>query len=351
MNAPADSSAAIAEPLQDWPHRAALSAVRERTTNGEAGANEAATVWDGLVTAHWSLVDRFDRDGSRHLLLRRNSPAERASATLTSREASVVGYAVLGHSNKQMAYELGVSQSNVSECLRRACAKLGVGTRAGLMDLVSTELATYVGTETHVMLSFPLPRPESVTPAVLTASEQCVFRALLTGQSNAQIAASRGRSPRTIANQVAAVFRKLAVGSRSELLTTHALRASVHSFSVSPFSSSPSPSSLRRTRLASTLSRGQRRLEREQGGQSLPVPGPPAADDSFKRQRCPTSWRGHQARFSSCWSEQQWGRYLGRNGRTRSDPTAPFHAAMVGSAQNADGTVRRTKGRLGIEPA
>lgn len=198
-------------------------------------AGEAATVWDGLMSGHWSLVGRFDRDGKRHLLLRRNRAAERAPVTLTPHEASVVDYAVLGHSNKRMAYELGISQPNVSECLRRACAKLGVGTRAGLMELVSTKMATYPGTETRVVLSFPLPRPESATPAILTASEQSVFRALLAGQSNSAIAASRGRASRTIANQVAAIFRKLHVGSRAELLASRAIRESVHSFSVTPF--------------------------------------------------------------------------------------------------------------------
>ncbi len=198
-------------------------------------AGEVATVWDGLISGHWSLVGRFDRDGKRHLLLRRNRAAERAAVTLTPHEASVVDYAVLGHSNKRMAYELAISQSNVSECLRRACAKLGVGTRAGLMELVSTKMATYAGAETRVALSFALPRPESATPAVLTASEQSVFRALLAGQSNSAIAASRGRASRTIANQVAAIFRKLHVSSRAELLASRAIRQSVHSFSVTPF--------------------------------------------------------------------------------------------------------------------
>lgn len=42
--------------------------------------------------------------------------------------------------------------------------------------------------------------------------------ALLYGQSNEQIAARRRTSSRTIANQVAALFRKLGVGSQAELV-------------------------------------------------------------------------------------------------------------------------------------
>ena len=40
---------------------------------------------------------------------------------------------------------------------------------------------------------------------------------VVAGRSNGEIAAARGRSVRTIANQVAAIFRKLGVGSRLEL--------------------------------------------------------------------------------------------------------------------------------------
>jgi DNA-binding NarL/FixJ family response regulator len=54
-------------------------------------------------------------------------------------------------------------------------------------------------------------------PASLTSTERVVFSALLAGQSNQQIATSRGRSLRTVANQVAAVFAKLGVRSRAEL--------------------------------------------------------------------------------------------------------------------------------------
>ena len=40
---------------------------------------------------------------------------------------------------------------------------------------------------------------------------------MLAGMSTTAIAAERGRAERTIANQIAAIYRKLGVGSRSEL--------------------------------------------------------------------------------------------------------------------------------------
>lgn len=72
------------------------------------------------------------------------------------------------------------------------------------------------GGEDLAVLSFPL--DEVALPASLTTAEREVARALLEGDSNAQIAKARGRSERTVANQVAALFRKIGVGSRAELL-------------------------------------------------------------------------------------------------------------------------------------
>jgi|SRR5450755_2762704 len=74
----------------------------------------------------------------------------------------------------------------------------------------------------YVVLSYP--QTEHAAPAALTSSEQAVFSALLSGQSNKQIAASRNRSLRTIANQVAAIFQKLDVGSRAELVAKYSGR-------------------------------------------------------------------------------------------------------------------------------
>jgi DNA-binding CsgD family transcriptional regulator len=60
------------------------------------------------------------------------------------------------------------------------------------------------------------PTEEPGKPA-LSAAEREVFRLLLQGSSNREIAAIRGTSERTVANQVQAVFRKSGVTSRAEL--------------------------------------------------------------------------------------------------------------------------------------
>jgi DNA-binding CsgD family transcriptional regulator len=52
---------------------------------------------------------------------------------------------------------------------------------------------------------------------LLTGAELEVAAALIEGASNQRIAGARGFSVRTVANQVASIFRKLGVRSRGEL--------------------------------------------------------------------------------------------------------------------------------------
>ena len=54
-------------------------------------------------------------------------------------------------------------------------------------------------------------------PEGLTEAERDIVDRVLEGHSNAEIARARGTSARTVANQLAGVFRKLGVQSRSEL--------------------------------------------------------------------------------------------------------------------------------------
>lgn len=75
-----------------------------------------------------------------------------------------------------------------------------------------------IGVDECAVLTFPVApgRWQSTGMAPLTASERDVAARVLRGQSNAAIARDRGTSPRTIANQLAAIYSKLGVRSRRE---------------------------------------------------------------------------------------------------------------------------------------
>jgi DNA-binding CsgD family transcriptional regulator len=78
------------------------------------------------------------------------------------------------------------------------------------------------GPDQFALLEWPC---ETALPAgALSRAEREVLALLLDGSSNAEIAAIRNRSTRTIGNQVGSIFRKLGVGSRSELFAALARR-------------------------------------------------------------------------------------------------------------------------------
>ena len=89
--------------------------------------------WMGLVDGRWSLVDKFDSDGRRYVLARRNDPLVARLQLLSERERLVVAYAALGHSNKLIAYDLGIAHSTVRVLIARATSKLGVRSREALV--------------------------------------------------------------------------------------------------------------------------------------------------------------------------------------------------------------------------
>lgn len=59
--------------------------------------------------------------------------------------------------------------------------------------------------------------PENDWQAALTAAEVSVVEDVLAGLGNSAIARKRESSPRTVANQLASIYRKLRVRSRLEL--------------------------------------------------------------------------------------------------------------------------------------
>ncbi len=98
-----------------------------------ADPDEALRLWQGLVDGTWSLVERYEADGKRYLLARRNQPGVREPTALTRNERSVLAFAAMGHQNKYIGYLLGLSASAVSLHLHSAQRKLRVASRAELI--------------------------------------------------------------------------------------------------------------------------------------------------------------------------------------------------------------------------
>ncbi len=182
---------------------------------------ESLGLWEGLVAGRWSLVDRFDSDGRRFIVAHRNEPRLGDPRGLSTREHQVCEHVGTGRSNKEIAYEFGVTESAVANAAGRAQRKLGLSSRLELASffapggprarLVSFEL----GGETFAAAAAEVTDENALLQ--LPPAEREVTLHLLRGATNAEIGRLRGTSQHTVANQVQSIFERLGVRSRVEL--------------------------------------------------------------------------------------------------------------------------------------
>lgn len=121
--------------------RQAARAIDRARSELRTDDDEALALWEALCAGQWSLVDRFESDGRRFLIAHRNAPDIAEPRALTARERQVLGYAVLGCSNKLIAYSLGLATSTVALHLSSAIQKLGFTSRVALVEAASHLLA------------------------------------------------------------------------------------------------------------------------------------------------------------------------------------------------------------------
>jgi DNA-binding CsgD family transcriptional regulator len=164
---------------------------------------ESLELWNALVAGHTSVVERTE-GLRRHYLFVENAPTTRELRALSPMEVEALSFAARGIPAKLIAYSLGVSEPTISRRLANAAAKVGLATRIELVRIAA-------------MLTRD-PRMD-LSDAGLTAAERDVLDLLTQGLSNDEIAATRQRSVRTIANQVAELLRKTSSPTRRALVT------------------------------------------------------------------------------------------------------------------------------------
>jgi len=98
---------------------------RARTRLRVTSPEDALSAWRVLVEARWSLLDMIDSDGKRLVVARVNPPRMRGSDVLAAREQQILALAGCGHTNRLIAYELGLSEGVIEAHLAAALRKLG----------------------------------------------------------------------------------------------------------------------------------------------------------------------------------------------------------------------------------
>jgi DNA-binding CsgD family transcriptional regulator len=108
----------------------ALEHARDRGRDPDTTLKHWQPVWSG----RWSLLDQFSLQGVRYVVARRNEPEAVGPEHLTRRERQILSHAALGHDNKNIAYDLGISHSTVRVLLARAMRKLGTADRESAVE-------------------------------------------------------------------------------------------------------------------------------------------------------------------------------------------------------------------------
>lgn len=175
-----------------------------------------APSWDDIAQGRWSIVARVEHEGRRWLVASANSAEHPDPRRLTPREDEAARLAMTGEAMKVIASDLDVATVTAAALVSRAMKKVGAVTRGDLLALARLGSGVALTQLDAALAAFPEPRSKAVD-AQLPRGEHAVAALSVLGLSNQAIAERLGRSVRTVANQLSSVYRKLRVGSRSEL--------------------------------------------------------------------------------------------------------------------------------------
>jgi DNA-binding NarL/FixJ family response regulator len=160
------------------------------------------------------------------------TPVASQAAPMEGRRLQILEAILCGLGQKNIAIELSLAPSTVALNARLGIEALGLHCKPSRVppllmlaaksardhDAAVTASLSFVEFGGRELRVVGIPRPDRSLLGVLPPAELAVVRNLVEGHSYAEIARRRGTSARTIANQIAAGFRRLRVSGRSELL-------------------------------------------------------------------------------------------------------------------------------------
>jgi DNA-binding NarL/FixJ family response regulator len=199
----------------------------------ESDANGTCTLnvsqrWQRLAQGTLFVVDDFFEGERCYLVLE----AKPASHGVEGRRLDILVAVLSGLRQKNIAIDLGLAPSTIALNSRLALQSLGLSCRPSRAhplvmlaassgrepSLTVARCATLKTAEGQELLVVGMPRPDRHLTTLLPSAELAVIRSLVEGLSYEEIAQQRGTSTRTIANQITAVFRRLRVSGRNELV-------------------------------------------------------------------------------------------------------------------------------------
>jgi DNA-binding NarL/FixJ family response regulator len=222
MTAPSASSARDAE------HALRLSAI-----SADANATTQlplARLWRELSRGTSRVLDPFFSDERCYLILGLES--EESATPVAGRRLQILEAVLGGLRQKSIAIDLALAPSTVALNSRLALEGLGLSckpSRAHPLIMLAARAGghpgpalanctNFAGYQDQKLRVISIARPDQRLGKLLPSAELAVIRCLVEGLSYGEIARRRGTSTRTIANQISAVFRRLQVSGRNELV-------------------------------------------------------------------------------------------------------------------------------------
>ncbi|HET7538812.1 MAG TPA: LuxR C-terminal-related transcriptional regulator [Polyangiaceae bacterium] len=232
---------------------------------------ELAQLWQELASGRRQIADCAASDEHYFLLLTRALKPVGVRRGIRTRNFQVLNRVLLSPSRKQLSVELGLSASSIAALSKQSLNSIGLSCTPAAAPplLIMAAGAAYAGAAGTIGERWILaphfelvraPRPELKFASAFSRAEFEVAQRLLEGNSYATIARSRSTSARTIANQVASVFRRLGISGRPELTQRLLLEP------VSPIEAAKGPSLSKTSAAASDSHSGNSRVSVRIGG-------------------------------------------------------------------------------------
>lgn len=204
-----------------------LAVIADATSDMEVNL---ALLWREMVNGLCRVVDDFFTDDRCYLVLKPTMDV--GVARLDGRRLDILRGVLCGQGQKNIAIDLALAPSTVALNARLALEELGLRckpSRVHPLLMLAAKSGSQPGSTQTGTLSFvdegpeqlrvvSVPRPDRRLFRVLPPAELAVIRLLVEGKRYDEIAALRGTSTRTIANQITAVFRRMRASGRNELL-------------------------------------------------------------------------------------------------------------------------------------
>jgi DNA-binding NarL/FixJ family response regulator len=190
---------------------------------------DVGTLWGELIRGECYVVDELFTATRCYLVLAYRS--DELVRPIEGRRLDILQAVLRGLPQTNVAIDLNLAPSTVALNSKLGLENLGVSgkpSRVHPLLMLAARAASEPSVAVASCSSFAIAdrplrvigarRPDEHLERLLPAAELAVIRRLVEGSSYAEIAAERGTSMRTIANQITAVFRRLRVSGRNELL-------------------------------------------------------------------------------------------------------------------------------------